>query len=799
MLVNLEWLKELVDLEGLSTKEIVDKLSLYSIEVESVNRIVEGTNLVIGHVEECVKHLDSDHLSICQVNVGNETLQIICGAPNIKKGLNVIVALNGALLPNGIKIKKSKIRGVESNGMICSLQEIGMEKKYIADEYQNGIYYFKDEVEIGGNPLKALELDTDIIELGLTPNRGDLLSMLGVAYEVSAILNRPLKKLTYDLSYTNEYSKDYIKVINESKDCYLYKAQIVKDITIKSSPQWLNSRLIAFGIRPINNVVDITNYILALFGQPLHAFDYDKLGNTILIRNANKDETIITLDDIERSLEEEDVVITDGENPIAIAGVMGGRNTEITNHTKNIVIEAAVFNPVSIRKTSLRLGLRSESSIRFEKIVDINRTELALNYTNYLLQKYADAKIMKDALSEGINKVEDTSIELSEDDVKKYLGIAISKEEIKSIFKRLGFAFSTKGNNLIIKVPNRRNEIKIKADLIEEIVRIYGYDKLPETIPYSDLVGTLTNIQKKRRLIKNCLVGLGLNEVINYSLVSDKQNELFKYNQVEKSKDITLLMPLSAERKNLRRSLLQGLVENAKYNFSRKIFDLALFEVGKVYYNKNDENHEDEVLSILMSNKYTNTLWKGETQKVDFYLLKGLLDLLFAKLKVEVTYKPVDLVSDQMHPKRSAFIYYNNNKIGYIGELHPKYSKENDLHDIYVAEIMLNDLLSFEPETTRFMQISKTPTMERDIALVIDKDVLAADIITTIRNTDKKLLKDAEIFDVYTGKNVDDGKLSIAIKLTFSSFDTLTDEVVNKKVNKIVSELNNKFNAVLRS
>ena len=507
MKVKLEWLNELVDLTGLSLSDIVDKVSLYSIEVESVSKVINATNIVVGHVLTKTPHPNSDHLNVLTVDVNKEVLQIVCGAPNVEKDQYVIVALEGAVLPGDFKIKRSKIRGVESCGMVCSLQELGIEKKYINEKFADGIYYFDSPQAIGSDGAQALNLHDEVIELGLTPNRGDLLSMLGVAYELSAVFNRPLKPLVYDLVKVK--ASDKINVVLETDKCLNYYAQVIKDVQIKPSPVWLTSRLIAFGVRPINNVVDITNYILALFGQPLHAFDYDLLGNKIVVRNATQNEEMITLDKITRSLLNTDIVITDGNKPVALAGVMGGLDTEVTSTTKNLVIEAAVFDPLTIRKTSSRLALRSEASIRYERGVDLNRTKLALDYACYLFNTLANGKVVDQENFAGIKQVSSKSIEISVEEVNKVLGIKIDKEIIVKILKDLMFEVN---DDIAVLVPNRRMDITIKEDLIEEIGRLYGYDKLPLTHPTDSMTGELSNRQKAIRNVKNTLAKLGLLE-----------------------------------------------------------------------------------------------------------------------------------------------------------------------------------------------------------------------------------------------------------------------------------------------
>jgi phenylalanyl-tRNA synthetase beta chain len=819
MRVKLEWLKELVNLESIAPEEIVRILSLYSIEVEGVERVVGGSNLVVGFVQTRVPHPDSDHLSVCTVDVGSETLQIVCGAPNVREGQYVVVAKVDAVLPNGLKIKRAKIRGIESYGMICSLSEIGMEKKYILPEYQDGIYYFKEKVEPGSDALKALNFDDETIVLGLTPNRSDLLNMLGVAIEASAVFHRPLKPLARQLLELDEVvqetllrdgedstkplykvlrskEKNNLEVKIESPLCLAYYGQVVKNVRIKPSPWWLISRLIAFGIRPINNVVDITNYILALFGQPLHAFDYDKLGNKILVRNAFGQEKITTLDDVQRELQTNDLVITDGEKPVAIAGVMGGLDTEITSETRNIVIEAAVFKPEAIRQTSTRLGLRSDSSIRFEKGVDLNRTRLALDYACYLLQTYADGEVINDYAFAGTKEIEPWEIAITPKEVNNLLGITIDQQEIVAILKRLRFGVKVKGETLMVSVPNRRPDVRINVDLIEEIARVHGYEKLPETLPHTQTQGGLNDAQIKRRRIRNILNGLGFNEIYTYSLVSEKTNSLFLSNDL--GTEISLLMPQSLDHKYLRRSLLPGMVENVRYAYSHKLKNLSCFEIGNVYYQK-DGYQEEEHLGLVMTNLYASTLWKGESEKADFYLLKGVLETLFEKLELNVEFRPLLSPIKELHPKMSASIFYDDKNIGFIGAIHPKFAQENDLDRIFVAEVKLVDILSTPLEPKQYIDFNKVPSVERDIAVVVSRSTPVGEILAAIKKLDKTLLSNVEVFDIYTGDKIAADEKSVAIKLEFSANQTLTDEVVNDKVRRILKTLAERFNAVLRS
>ncbi|MDD4076876.1 MAG: phenylalanine--tRNA ligase subunit beta [Bacilli bacterium] len=794
MKVKLEWLNELVDISDLCEEEIIKVLSLYSIEVESSFKVLNGTNLVIGYVLSAERMKDSNHLSICQVDIGCETLPIVCGAPNVKSGQYVIVAKVGAELPGGFKIKRTKIRGMESKGMICSLEELGLEKKYIPEEYQNGIYYFKEEVKIGSDPLKALNFADTIIELGVTPNRGDLLSMLGVAIEISAVYNRPLKMPRYNLTYSPEECRNYVTVTNESADCIGYYAQIFKNIEIKPSPWWLVSRLIAFGVRPINNVVDITNYILALFGQPLHAFDYCKLGKQITIRKAKAKELFVTLDGVQRELVAADLLITDGNKAVALAGVMGGLNTEIDNTTNTIVLEAAVFKPETVSKTSRRLDLISDSSIRFEKGVDINRTKIALDYAAYLLQTLAGAEVLNNPVFVGVDKISPVKIPINAADVNNLLGSTITENEIKEICHRLKFTID---ENNIVSVPNRRPDVKIKEDLIEEIGRLSGYDKLPSTLPITPSIGYLNDKQIIRRKIKDILVGLGLNQLITYSLTSEDNNNLFSLLVPEKSKAIELLNPTSSARNYLRTSLLPGLVENAKYCYSHKIKDLAVFELGKIYYQSN-KYCEYEHLALLMTKQYSEILWQGKEETVDFYLIKGICDSLFYQLRLNIDYLPLDIANKELHPKRSAVLYSDGKMIGFIGALHPQFASAYNLDEVYVAEINLTAILERKIEPIKYQSFSKFPFVERDIAVIVNRNVSAGALVDTIKQTGNKNLSKIKIFDVYTGDQISAAEKSIAIKLFFSANHVLTDEDINQMVGKIVKKLADNHQAKLR-
>ena len=796
MIVSYNWLKELVKL-NVSAEKLAEEMSLYSIEVESFKKLVEATNLVVGYVKEKKPHENSDHLNICQVNFGDYDLQIVCGAPNVEAGQNVIVALPGAVLPGGT-IKKSTIRGVESNGMICSLQELGLEAKYVPAEYAHGIYVLGEDAVPGTNALEYLCLDDYVIELGLTPNRMDLLSMNGVANDMVAMYNSSRLPLEYELHEIDKEAKDEVSVTLETTNCYSYYARVIEDVEIKESPNFIKARLIASGIRPINNVVDITNYILMLFGQPLHSFDKDLLGNKIVVRRAHEGEKTVTLDEIERTLNHSDLVITDGEKPVCIAGVMGSSNTEVTSKTKNIVLESAVFRPLSIRKTSSRLGLRSEASVRYERGVDLNQSLEAVNYACYLLEKYANGKVLKGYVHVGKDSIADKEFVLSKKFVDDYLGIEIEEAKIISILESLGFKVIKENNDLKVYVPNRRLDITIKQDLVEEIARIYGYDKLQESLPVMEVSGELTQSQKARRTIRHTLASLGFNEAVTYSLVSPSKVEEFVIDDNKEHETIKLSHPMSEEHSVLRKSLVSSLVEVLSYHEARKMNDNALFEIGKKYYRVEDETYEENLFSGIISGSIPATKWQTSNKVADFYYIKGVLDLIFNKLRLNVKYLPLDNAPKELHPGRVAKIILDDKLIGFVGGIHPKYAKDNNLEEAYVFELYLDQMLAESKPIISFKHISKVPSVDRDLALVMDQKQNVGEILDAIKKSDK-MISNISVFDIYVGEKIDASKKSVAIRITLESDETLTEDVISSKIQRILKSLEYRFKITLRA
>lgn len=799
MKVSYKWLKQLVDLEGISFDELVRDLSLYSIEVEGTEKVTDASNIIVGYVESKERHPDSDHLNICMVNTGSEILQIVCGAPNVEAGQKIMLALPGAVLPGGT-IKQAKVRGVESNGMICSLAELGLESKYVPEKYASGIYVLNDDAPLGVDALEYLELNDEAIELGLTPNRMDLLSMNGVANDVSAMYSRKRIVEYNEPTELDTLASSEINVTLETEDCLSYYARVIKDVEIKESPAFIKARLIASGIRPINNVVDITNYILVLFGQPLHAFDQDVLGNQIVVRNAHMGEKTITLDEQERTLNEKDIVITDGNTVTCIAGVMGCATSGVSDNTKNIVLESAVFKPLSVRKTSARLGLRSESSVRYERGVDLNQTILASNYACYLFEKYAGGKVLKGAVHQGIETLPDKCIDLTQEDLKLYLGVNIDEAEIIDICSKLGFGTEKVDDVIKVMVPNRRLDITIKQDIIEEIARLHGYDKLNETLPKMDLSGALTKSQKMRRVIGTTLSEIGLREVLTYTLVSAKFNERFTNIYPENYQEVKLVNPISEERSTVRLGIIPSLLEVVKYNKTRKNNDIHIFELSNRYYfDEKGEVQAEMILSGAMTNEFASYRHQNVHEVVDFYTIKGVVETLFNRLGIKETYKVLEKPCKELHPKRSAGIYVDEQLIGFIGEVHPGYAHKEDLDGTYVFEINVQKLFDMNLPEVMFKQMSKLPAVERDLALVMNKDQNVGEIIEAIYKTDKQMIKKVVVFDIYTGEKLGADLKSVAFRITLESDEVLTDEIITSKVNKIIKMAEFRYQAKLRS
>ncbi|MGD9909105.1 MAG: phenylalanine--tRNA ligase subunit beta [Candidatus Izemoplasmatales bacterium] len=788
MKVSIEWLKEYATV-NVQPQELEKAFSLKSAEVASLEKLVDASNLVIGHVLTCTDHPDSDHLHVCEVNTGANVLQIICGAPNVEVNQKVIVALDGALLPGNFKIKKAKIRGVESNGMICSLEELGIEKKY---HNEDGIHVLSDEAVPGGNPLEYLSLEDYVMDLELTPNRSDLLSMIGVAYDTKAILNTEVHLPKVKVNEVSE--ENTVSVFTETAGCKSYYARVVKDVKITESPTWLKARLIASGIRPINNVVDISNYVMLEYGQPLHFFDYDRIcTNRIVVRDAIENETIQTLDGKIRNLVKDDLVITDGEKAIALAGVMGGYSTEVEPTTTSILIESATFDSRRIRLTSRRLDLRSEASMRFERGLDPARSILACDRAASLLEVLAGGKTLKGVSYFDMHNYDKVTVSISLEKIIHTTGAPYTVDDIKKIFDSLSFDYKKEGNNFEVEIPSRRQDIKTAQDLIEEIVRIHGYDFIPTTYPKTPTEGGLTTLQKMRRKVRNYLSSVGLDETVTYTLVSKEKAVLFDQKDLS---TIHLQNPMSEEKSSLRHSLLPSMLDVVYYNQSRKVDEVKLFELGRVY----SYDFEREVLSGVLTGHYQTSLWQGKKETVDFFTLKGLVEGVLQLFNLS-SYRilPFKETPSFLHPGQSAEVCVGNDVIGFIGKLHPAMESNYDLKNIYVFELDFASLMKYGKSSVVMKSVPKYPSVSRDIAFVVSDEVSADELTKEIKKTNPQKLIQVTLFDLFKGGNVEAGYKSVAYNLIFQDSEkTLSTEEVDQAVDKVLKTLEKKFSASLR-
>lgn len=808
MLVSLNWLNELIDVSEYTPEELAEIITKTGIEVEGVDPVAEAaTGVVVGYVKSCEQHPNADKLSLCQVEVGEETLQIVCGAPNIAEGQNVAVATPGAVLPGNFKIKKTKLRGEESNGMICSLQELGVDEKDVPEEYKEGIFVFPENVEPGQDAIKLLNLDDKIIELGLTPNRADAMSMAGVAYEVAAAIDGSYTLEEEQLETSDKQASDYVSVEVEDKEANpYYGAFVIQDVQVGPSPLWIQNRLTASGIRPINNVVDITNYVLLEYGQPLHAFDLDRFGSDrIVTRRAKEGEVIKTLDDQERTLTPENLVITNGEEAHAIAGVMGGAKSEVQDDTKTILLEAAYFNSAVVRQSSNDHGLRSEASTRFEKGVDPNRVERAGKRAAELLRKYAKGTVLQGVVSFDELDRSEKQVTIETSVINKRLGTEISPEEIGQILRRLQFSFVQDGEVFHISAPTRRGDIERFEDMLEEVARIYGYDNLPFTLPQgASQAGGLSLNQQLKRQMKAYFEGAGLDETITYSLTKEDWATMLVSPEVEQEavSPVGLAMPMSEEHSHLRLSQLPEMLQSLSYNVARKQNNLAYYEVGTVFISEEEKvtKQPREVLraSGALTGEWLAHPWQQEKKEVDFFVVKGIVEGLSEQLDIPFDYEKGKL--QHLHPGRTAIVKAGGKEIGFIGQIHPKLQKEFDLKNTYVFDLNAEELMNLYTKEEAFQTIPRYPSVSRDIALVVDEEVAAGEIASTIAEAGAPLVKDVQVFDLYQGEHMEEGKKSLAYNLLYLDPNrTLKDKEVEAAHENILNAVKEQHKAELRS
>lgn len=788
-MISLEWVSDYIDLSNEDLKELAVKITKAGINVEKVitNHI---DNLVIGHITKCENHPDSDHLHVCEVEVGeNKTYQIVCGAPNVRAGLNVIVALPGAVLPGDFEIKKSKIRGIESNGMICALFELGLEEK-TEENYSKGIHECEENASIGMDAMKYLHCDDTLYELDIHKHRNnDCYYHIGFAYEIAAILNKKVALPRLEYQTIDDSIKEHFSLKVETPKCPYYLAKMVKDVVIGESPEFIKKRLLAAGMRPINNVVDISNYVMLEFGQPLHFFDAQKLGNQILVRDAVSNEEITTLDGKERILKSSDIVITDGTRPVCIAGVMGGLNTDVDENTKTILIESAIFDAVSIRNTASHLNLKSEASIRYGKGLNYEYTKYAIDRACHLLEKYANAKILKDTIiHDEIDKTEKI-VKFEAKDVNKLLGIVITTEDMENELNRLDFPYTLNGEQFKVTIPKRRLDIDPNVnDIAEEIGRLYGYHNLESTLPkVKTKRGEYIGDVKLRKDISKRLRALGLNECKTYTLVSPEMSSMFKYSNEENA---ILPNPMSVEKSVIRTTILPSLVQVYDYNKARSVKDILIYEIAKTY-NKNFE--EESKIALLLKGDYITNEWQNNKIKIDFYLLKGIVENLLDYLGFKNRYHFQKEEIDSLHPGIAATIYIDREKVGIIGRIHPNIKKD----DIYVCELSMKALYEKQIKPIKYKEASKYPEIIKDVAFLVDNNIDSQSIKDCIIKEGKRILESCEVFDLYP--NIKEGKKSLAYKLVFKSQErTLLEEEVMQVFESIIKKVEIEFQATLR-
>lgn len=807
MKVSLDWLKEYIDID-LKPNVLAEKIARTAVEIEEVSQPVEDmSGVVVGKVLSVEPHPDSDHMVITQIDINeDEPVQIVTGAPNVAVNQLVILAKHNAKIANGKKIKKGKLRGVTSNGMLAALQEIGFDDKIAPKDFEDGIWVFdeNEQVKPGDDAFKVLGMRDWILETGITPNRADMLSMNGTAYEVGAMLKQKPRLPKVVISETSELeTKNLLKISADEELAPKYMVRIVDNVEIKDSPLWLQKKLWNAGMRPINNVVDATNYAMLVFGQPLHAFDYDQIkSNELIVRLSKEAETLKTLDSIERVLRpNQDIVVTDGETPLMLAGVMGGASTEVTSESTRIILEAAVFNSHYVRATARRHDLHSEASQRFERGVNWDDTEKTLNFAAQLIAEIANGNVTKGVLTANNVIKKPVKVTVSLDRINKVLGLSLTKDNVLAIFNQLGFLTELNNNEFEVTIPNRRWDISISADLIEEVARIYGYDNIPSTLPSGrPTVGKLSYKQRVIRSSRHLLEGLGLSQAISYGLTTEDKAKMFSFNA---NAHVTKLnYPMTQERTTTRMSLITGLLDDIAYNNARKQFNIALYEQGRVFYRTTDDARPTEIEHIAgaISGKLSNDNWHTNQLNVDFYAIKGVIEtyLKHFNFKAKISFKPTkDFL--QMHPGRTAAIFIGEHFVGIVGQVHPLVAQQFKIKETYVFELDLQQLLTLKKKDREYKVISKFPSITRDIAILVDENIEHATIKHLIDKNGGKQLVDITLFDVYSGKNVLPGKKSMAYTLTYQDVNkTLIDEEVNKAFDKVVKVLINELDAEIR-
>lgn len=794
MKVSLDWLSEYVDI-NVDHKKYADMMTMSGTKVETIECKGEGlANLFIGQIKEISPHPDADKLIITQIDVGREELvQIVTGASNVSVGDIIPVALHGAVLPNGLKIKNGKLRGIDSNGMLCSGDELGIENKYVNEKSKDGILILENEFEIGADAVEALGLKDTVIEFEITANRPDCRAMLGIAKETAATLGNNLRLPSGQVTNPVEGQVSIQLEVADKELCPRFVIREVRDIEIKSSPQWMQQRLISYGIRPINNIVDITNYVMVEYAQPLHAYDIDQLKTgKILVRRAQAGEKITTLDDQEFDLDEEVLLITDGEKAIGMAGVMGGANSQITKDTKHVLLEAAMFDADNVRLTSRRLGIRTEASSYFEKGVDIERQGLAIDRACHLIEVLGAGKVVDHIVDSYEGQFERRIIESDFSFIRKIIGQDISDQEITEILESLDFQLEVNGDHIKVRVPAERLDMTIKEDLVEEVARLYGYNKIQSKPIIAPVTQALKSSERQfEDILKTLSQENGLMEIQTYSFISPKSIEKANLQEEKHLKLLSLLNPLGEETSVMRTSLIPGMLEVLATNLSYKNESFAAYELGNTFF-KNEEGALPSEEKYLVAGIYG--------PKEDFFTAKGRLEGILRAIGIKDAKYESQTENLSYHPGRCADVFVKKTKIGTIGEVHPRVLERFGIkRRVYLFEIEVKLAQRVADLELHYKPVPRYPAVSKDIALVVDRGVKVGQLEEIIKKYGKKNLESVKLFDIFQSEQLGEDKKSVAYALTFRASDrTLTDEETNKILDKILLQLEIEANAKLR-
>lgn len=798
MLISLNWLKQYIDLDGIEINEMENALTMIGQEVEKIE-VLGGNleNVVTAQIIEKEMHPDSDHLTICKVDNGKEILQIVCGAPNHKAGDKVVLAQVGAKLAPDFVIKKGKIRGVESNGMLCSEEELNIGKD------SNGIMILPEDTPVGVPMKEYLGINDTVFELEITPNRPDCLSHIGIARELGAYYNKEVKYPSFVInSESSEKTADNISIeIEDSNLAKRYVARIIKNVTVKESPKWLKERVESIGIRSINNIVDASNFIMMELNQPNHTFDLDKIeGGKIVVRAGHENEKLVTLDEQERELNSDDIVISDGVKAVALGGVMGGQNSEITENTKNILLEVANFNSQNVRKTSRRLTLFSESSYRFERRVDEENAINVINRLANIIQEVAGGEILEGVVDNYPVPYKKKTATLNFERLNRFVGKNIPRETAIGILTRLEIEVVDNGETLTLTAPTYRDDLENEQDYFEEVIRMYGFDNIENILPKLDISEKpVIDTTKLSTQVKLIAANAGLKEVINYSFVPKDAMEKIKYTSVERENLIDLLRPITEDFVTLRPTLLYSLLKNAKENMNRNATNIRFFEVSRTFVKAEELAKEEVKLGIILAGENNKTLWNPKPVPYDFYDLKGIVEEIFTQLKFN-NYMIKRSEQSQYHPGRSVDVFVGRELIGSFGEIHPDVLENFDLGktSVLVGEFNIDLIQKYIGKKIKYQGIVKYPAVPRDFAFVMREDILVGDVLKTIQKVDKKIEK-VELFDIYQGAGVLPGMKSVAISVILRDKNkTLEEKEIVDISNKIVAKVEKDYGAVLR-